>query len=330
MVRSDNGMEFMCLSTQFWEQGVLHQTSCVALLFQARLPIKFWGEAVLTTAYLINRTPSSIHKGVSPYEILHGCKPAYDQLRVFGSACYVHRTSRDKINLGNVVVFVSLLAMLLERKGGRFTTLRTMFFSVSRDVVFQETVFPYADHTETLSSIPPVSSDLDGDWILPSDTRVRGSPTAVALPPDTPLRGNLHDAVVVPVALVVPLPPSVSSSPVSSLSPAANVIPPPVVVSVTEPPAPVPLRHSERVCKDNVRLSDYVVNHHVLSPSTDTHHAPPAQPLESLPTVQGMSFFSLTDYVFDEQFSPGHRTFLATITQTKEPKNFKEAIHIKV
>lgn len=107
----------MCLSSYFRDKGIVHQTSCVgtpqqngrverkhrhilnvarALLFQSNLPIKFWGEAVLTASYLINRTPSSVHLGRSPYEILHGEKPFYDQLRVFGCECYTHRTTRDK------------------------------------------------------------------------------------------------------------------------------------------------------------------------------------------------------------------------------------------
>lgn len=104
MVRSDNGTEFMVMSSYFRENGIVHQTSCVAtpqqngrvernhrhilnvareIMFQASMPIKFWGEAVLTAAYLINRTPSSVHKGKSPYEILFGTKPDYKQLRVF-------------------------------------------------------------------------------------------------------------------------------------------------------------------------------------------------------------------------------------------------------
>ena len=65
-------------------------------MFQANPPIKFWGEAVLTAAYLINRIPTSIHKGCSPYETLHGVPPDYKQLRAFGSACYTHRMARDK------------------------------------------------------------------------------------------------------------------------------------------------------------------------------------------------------------------------------------------
>lgn len=117
VVHSDNGTEFMCLSNHFRELGIIHQTSCVAtpqqngrvekkhrhilnvaraLLFQASLPIKFWGEAILTAAYLINRTPSKLHKSLSPYDIFHEQKPDYGQLKVFGSACYVHKTSRSK------------------------------------------------------------------------------------------------------------------------------------------------------------------------------------------------------------------------------------------
>lgn len=62
IVRSDNGTYFTCMSNEFREQGIVHQTSCVgtpqqngrverkhrhilnvakSLLFQADMPIKF-------------------------------------------------------------------------------------------------------------------------------------------------------------------------------------------------------------------------------------------------------------------------------------------------
>jgi len=83
IIRSDNGYEFTFgTMKQFYEeQGIIHRTTCVdtpqqngqaerkhryilnvarALRFQANLPIEFWEECVLTSGYLINRTPSSI------------------------------------------------------------------------------------------------------------------------------------------------------------------------------------------------------------------------------------------------------------------------------
>ena len=84
MVRSDSGMEFMCLSNFFLDNGIVHQTSCVdtpqkngrverkhrhilnvarAMLFQSKRPIKFWGEAISSATHVINLTPSKILKG---------------------------------------------------------------------------------------------------------------------------------------------------------------------------------------------------------------------------------------------------------------------------
>ena len=79
----NNGLEFASGSMKkyYLEIGILHQTSCVdtpqenrkverkhrnllntarAIQFQANLSLKFWGECILTTAHLINRTPSNL------------------------------------------------------------------------------------------------------------------------------------------------------------------------------------------------------------------------------------------------------------------------------
>ncbi|KAM1707920.1 hypothetical protein ACFX15_000941 [Malus domestica] len=85
VVRSDNGPEFK-LDTFYKLKDILHQTSCIntpqqngvavrkhmyllniaqaqALLFQANLPKRFWGDAILTSTYLINRTPTPLLQG---------------------------------------------------------------------------------------------------------------------------------------------------------------------------------------------------------------------------------------------------------------------------
>lgn len=94
----------------FKDRGIVHQSNCVctprqnsvverkyrhllnvahALRFQTSLSLYFWGHFVLTSAYLINLSPSSVFRGKSPFEILHKTLPSYSHLRVFGCLAYV-------------------------------------------------------------------------------------------------------------------------------------------------------------------------------------------------------------------------------------------------
>ncbi|XP_071687288.1 uncharacterized protein [Rutidosis leptorrhynchoides] len=98
IIRPDNGTEFVNnqMDDFIKDKGILHQTSCVytpqqngiverkhrhllnvsrALMFQGGLPLNMWSDCILTTCYLINRTPSSILSGCSPYELLFKKSP---------------------------------------------------------------------------------------------------------------------------------------------------------------------------------------------------------------------------------------------------------------
>lgn len=62
------------------------------LLLDAKLDQEFWGEAVLTSTFLINRIPSRALKvNKTPYELWHGKKPQLKYLKVFGSTVYIHK-----------------------------------------------------------------------------------------------------------------------------------------------------------------------------------------------------------------------------------------------
>ncbi|KAL0391272.1 UNVERIFIED_CONTAM: Copia protein [Sesamum latifolium] len=45
-----------------------------SMMAQANLPISFWGDAILTAAYILNRVPSKSIP-TTPYELWHGRKP---------------------------------------------------------------------------------------------------------------------------------------------------------------------------------------------------------------------------------------------------------------
>ncbi|KAL0386675.1 UNVERIFIED_CONTAM: Copia protein [Sesamum latifolium] len=63
-----------------------------SMMAQANLPISFWGDAILTAAYILNRVPSKSIP-TTPYELWHGRKLNLEGLRLWGSAGFVHSTS---------------------------------------------------------------------------------------------------------------------------------------------------------------------------------------------------------------------------------------------
>eukprot|EP00253_Pinus_taeda_P035574 PITA_35574 len=61
-----------------------------SMLSGAGLGEEFWAEAVDTTCYLVNRSPSLALEDKTPQEVWIGKKPSLSHLRVFGCDAYVH------------------------------------------------------------------------------------------------------------------------------------------------------------------------------------------------------------------------------------------------
>ena len=145
VIRRDNGTEFTSWRMQafYYEHGILRESSCVdtaqqngrverkhrhilnvarALRFQAHLPTQYWGDCVVTATYLINRTPTKLLKGKTPYEIIYKTQPSYDEIRVFGVLCYARNNPRLKDKFGSRSRRCLFIGYPLDKRVGRFKT----------------------------------------------------------------------------------------------------------------------------------------------------------------------------------------------------------------
>ena len=209
-IRSDNALEFTKSDTAlefFASNSILHQTSCIqtpqqngvverkhkhllevsrALLFQSKLPLRLWGDCVLTATHLINRLPTLLLYNKTPFEVLYGKAPSYEHLRVFGCLCYMSTTKQghDKFQPR---ALPCIFMISLWQKAYKVMDLEKYKIHTSRDVVFHETVFPFAESSTTPPLFPhttPAVSQEEPGFSQPTEPTTTESPCIES--PDTP------------------------------------------------------------------------------------------------------------------------------------------------
>ncbi|KAL0435616.1 UNVERIFIED_CONTAM: Retrovirus-related Pol polyprotein from transposon RE1 [Sesamum radiatum] len=253
VLRSDNGSEFINMDCKSLcnTLGIVHQTSCSytpqqngrverkhrhllnvarAILFHASLPLKFWGDSILTATFLINRTPTQLLNWKTPYELLYGTQPAYDLLKVFGSLCYATNISPQKTKFQSRATKCVMIGYAMHQKAYKLFDLGTKKVFFSRDVHFYEHIFPFAtDQPITTPSSPP----------LP----------IVSIHSDDHSSSTIND--------IQPI--SDNSSPTVTTAPSESSSPVILPVPQTQPPQ---LRRSLRQTQKPVWLDDFVSHSH--------------------------------------------------------------------
>jgi histone deacetylase 1/2 len=178
-VQTDWGGEYHRLNKFFMDIGISHRVSCphthqqngtaerkhrhivetgLTLLAHASIPYRFWSDAFTTACFLINRLPSRVISMQTPLERLLGEVPDYSFFKVFGCACWPHLRAYNKRKLefrSKKCVFLGYSSL---HKGYKCLHIPTNKLYISRDVVFDENLFPFSELPS--SSTPPNSSTL--------------------------------------------------------------------------------------------------------------------------------------------------------------------------
>lgn len=113
------------------------QEMAICMLADAGLGKLYWGEAVMTAAYLQNRLPSRV-VAKTPFELWTGRKPSFEHLRVFGCDAYVHVPSAKRSKFDEKSVKLTFVGYSEDHKGYRFLDPTTNRVTISRDARFIE------------------------------------------------------------------------------------------------------------------------------------------------------------------------------------------------
>ncbi|RVX01548.1 Retrovirus-related Pol polyprotein from transposon RE1 [Vitis vinifera] len=153
--------------------GILHQSSCAhtpqqngvaerknrhlvetarTILLHSNVPFRFWGDAVLTACYLINRMPSSV---------LHDQIPHFLPPRVFGCTCFVHILTPGQDKLFAKAMKCLFLGYSRLQKGYRCYSLETHRYFISANVYHRRprvaAPLPFAEAPADSLPIPSAS-----------------------------------------------------------------------------------------------------------------------------------------------------------------------------
>ncbi|GMI89878.1 hypothetical protein HRI_002657100 [Hibiscus trionum] len=376
-IRSDNAKDYFnqILSPFLLEKGILHESSCVntpqqngiskrknghilaitrALLFQNNVPKKYWGEAVLTATFMMNRLSTKVLGSQSPIQTLTKFFPHLNlslnlQPRVFGCVAFVHLHSPNRGKLDPRAVKCIFLGYSSTQKGYKCYHPPTRKFYVTADVTFveRESYFtaPY------LQGEMSFREDKDADLFLLQQQPL----SLIDLPPSHSAKIQPSHSAEIQPSHYAEIQPSPSHSAEIQPSHSAEIQPPSQSLQ-TEPNSPQ-TQPNRNISQQNVQettgpLKTY--SRRKIPMQTQSSPAPALAPIpinfevhsETDPDHNDMN--SNSDFEFPiairkgkrtcttkhpsylfmtyNNLSPNHRTFLTSLNNIVIPKTVAEAL----
>ena len=329
-LHSDRGGEYMAETVQsiLNEKGIEHHRTmpgspqqngkaerfnrtimdkAMAMLHAAGLSLGFWECAVDTAVHVYNRTPTRTLGWRTPYELWNsGQIPDVSHFRIFGCKGYMHVPDDKRRKLDAKAIEVTLVGYESGAKGYRLWDKHTHSLKLSRDVTFDESVFPSLQGVEPRPA--PVSPAPSAQApIIPSPAVAAPNPPA-APPADPPAR-----------------PPSRESS-VSTTDSEASV------KNILRPTSEQP--ESERPHTPRPATPPSPQSTLTPLPSTPERQSiapdipPPAAPRRTLRAPKpNPRYFNADNVALQRGCRLGYAELLATALVGRDPATFEEAMH---
>ena len=166
ILHTDNGKEYFnqILGEYLNKNGIVHQSSCPntpqqndiakrknrhllevarSITFSTNTPKYFWGDAVLTACYLINRMPTNVLQFQTPLNVFSKYFPENRTvsnlpLKVFGCIVFVHNHEPNQNKLDPKAFKCIFLGYAANQKGYKCYFLEKKKLIVSMDLTFFE------------------------------------------------------------------------------------------------------------------------------------------------------------------------------------------------
>lgn len=104
----------------------------------SNLPLSVWAEAMNTAVYVINRTGPSKQAGKTPYDLWYGKTANVNNLKVFGTECFIHIPGEKRKKLDKKAIKGFFVGYVDNCKGFRVYIPSLRDVVLSRDVLFKK------------------------------------------------------------------------------------------------------------------------------------------------------------------------------------------------